>query len=590
MVSLWDKEIQSLQPPVDLWRKFIYCTSLSGYILGTVDHMQPQECTPSGVIVGATFLEEGKKQQRNIHCNILIGSDGAGSTVRKLVGIDMKGQRDLQKLVSIHFLSRDLGEYLLHQRPGMLFFIFNPEAIGVLVAHDLYKGENRESALDGWLALGRGSVYIQPCQFGLGQIPFYPPQQKIEDFNFQICEELISRLVGQKLPDVAVLDVKPWMMHAEVAGHFVSSDKQVILVGDAAHRFPPAGGFGMNTGIQDAHNLAWKIAFLLKGLASPSILQSYEMERRPIAIFNTELSIQNFKAAMSVPSALGLNPAIANSGKFTGDRFRVHRIINSSVGSILPSGLQTAVLEGLFTIGRAQLSPPLLNESNPLGSARLAKVRSIFDEGKSLQLQFPAEDLGFRYLEGALVPDIRNEVLDLTKAPSGRRKEYIPSSETGSHLPHMNIRILKALSCEAILSTLDLISVDKLEFVLVIAPLKESYDLAHAAFKVAAEFNVALKVCIIWPQDFSSLQTVGSKASLDPWENYVDVQEVKRVLSESSWWEMCQITNRGAILVRPDEHIAWRATDVIDNPVLEMDKAFSMILGINKTRCCQNDL
>lgn len=60
----------------------------------------------------------------------------------------------------------------------------------------------------------------------------------------QICEGLISRLVGEKLPDITVLDVKPWFMHAEVAGHFVSSDKQVILVGDAAHRFPPAGGFG----------------------------------------------------------------------------------------------------------------------------------------------------------------------------------------------------------------------------------------------------------------------------------------------------------------------------------------------------------
>ena len=74
----------------------------------------------------------------------------------------------------------------------------------------------------------------------------------------------------------------------------------------------------------------------------------------------------------------------------------VHRVINSAVGSILPSGMQKEVLESIFALGRAQLSPPLLNEKNPIGSARLAKLRSIFDEGKSLQLQFPAEDLGFR--------------------------------------------------------------------------------------------------------------------------------------------------------------------------------------------------
>ncbi|XP_077211923.1 FAD/NAD(P)-binding oxidoreductase family protein isoform X2 [Tasmannia lanceolata] len=469
------EEIQRLQPPVDLWRKFIYCTSLSGSILGSVDHMQPQdfervvspvsvahfsqyklirlllkqlenlnvhvyncdgsqvpnhstmeeskilmghECisinpTTDGIIVDAAFFKEGKVMKRSIQCRILVGSDGAGSTVRKLIDIDMKGERDLQKLVSVHFSSKDLGEYLLCQRPGMLFFIFNPEAIGVLVAHDLNQGE-----------------------FVL-QIPFYPPQQKIEDYSSKVCEELIFKLVGKKLEDVNVIDVKPWVMHAEVAEKFVSCNNRVILAGDSAHRFPPAGGFGMNTGIQDAHNLAWKIAFLLNNIASPSILQTYEMERKPIATFNTKLSVENFKAAMSVPAALGLDPAVANS---------VYRVINSGVGSILPSGLQKAVLEGIFAMGRAQLSQPLLNENNPLGSARLSKLRSIFDEGKSLQLQFPAEDLGFRYLEGALVPDISDKARDKIEASSGRRRDYVPSSEPGSRLPHIDLRVLKASS------------------------------------------------------------------------------------------------------------------------------------------------
>lgn len=75
----------------------------------------------------------------------------------------------------------------------------------------------------------------------------------------------------------------------------------------------------------------------------------------------------------------------------------VHQIINGGVGSVLPYGLQRVILDGIFTVGRAQLSEYLLNESNPLGSVRLARLRSIFEEGKSLQLQFPAEDLGFRY-------------------------------------------------------------------------------------------------------------------------------------------------------------------------------------------------
>lgn len=75
----------------------------------------------------------------------------------------------------------------------------------------------------------------------------------------------------------------------------------------------------------------------------------------------------------------------------------VHQAINNSVGSILPSELQKTILDGIFTLGRAQLSDFVLNENNPLGSSRLSKVRRIFEGGESLQLQFPAEDLGFRY-------------------------------------------------------------------------------------------------------------------------------------------------------------------------------------------------
>lgn len=68
------------------------------------------------------------------------------------------------------------------------------------------------------------------------------------------------------------------------------------------------------------------------------------------------------------------------------------------MGPILPSGFQRTILDGIFSIGRAQVSDFFLNEKNPLGSSRLAKLRQIFEGGKSLQLQFPAEDLGFRHV------------------------------------------------------------------------------------------------------------------------------------------------------------------------------------------------
>jgi hypothetical protein len=73
----------------------------------------------------------------------------------------------------------------------------------------------------------------------------------------------------------------------------------------------------------------------------------------------------------------------------------VHQVVNRSLGSVIPRNLQKALLEGLFSVGRAQLSDYILNEKNPLGFLKLARLRGILDEGKSLQLQFPAEDLGF---------------------------------------------------------------------------------------------------------------------------------------------------------------------------------------------------
>jgi len=475
-------DIERSQPPVDLWRKFVYCTSLSGSVLGSVDHMKPEDfdkvispisvahfsqyklvdlllkklegigfrtCFPSeigiltqdvgleskilmghectslqqtdeGILVGTSVNNGDRMLERKLHCGILLGTDGARSTVRKLAGISMEGERDLQKLVSVHFLSRDLGRYLSSQRPGMLFFVFNPGAIGVLVAHDLEHGE-----------------------FVL-QIPFYPPQQMFEEFGSKVCEQIIVKLVGWEPADVQVLDIKPWAMHAEVAEKYISCNNRVVLAGDAAHRFPPAGGFGMNTGVQDAHNLAWKLGLMLNGVASPSILQTYESERRPVAIFNTELSVENFKAAMSIPASLGLDPTVANS---------VHQVINRSLGSIIPRNVQKAVLEGLFSIGRAQVSDYILNEKNPIGSLRLARLRSILDEGKSLQLQFPAEDLGFCYEEGALVTeDCSQKTQKGVKLEHSERtsREYIPSAKVGSRLPHMLVRALPASSevCE----------------------------------------------------------------------------------------------------------------------------------------------
>jgi hypothetical protein len=85
---------------------------------------------------------------------------------------------------------------------------------------------------------------------------------------------------------VTIEDVMPWQSTADVADRFQAG--RVFLAGDAAHVMPPYGGFGGNTGIADAHNLAWKLALVVNGKAGPELLSTYEPERRPVAAFTVE--------------------------------------------------------------------------------------------------------------------------------------------------------------------------------------------------------------------------------------------------------------------------------------------------------------
>ena len=91
--------------------------------------------------------------------------------------------------------------------------------------------------------------------------------------------------------DVKILGVAPWTASAHVAEQYVHG--RIFLAGDAAHEMPPTGGFGFNTGVQDVHNLAWKLAAVLKGAASPSLLETYHDERQPVARAITEQSLIN---------------------------------------------------------------------------------------------------------------------------------------------------------------------------------------------------------------------------------------------------------------------------------------------------------
>jgi hypothetical protein len=105
------------------------------------------------------------------------------------------------------------------------------------------------------------------------------------------CREWLRASLGAEVP-LTIENVMKWQATADTAECF--QEGRIFLAGDAAHSMPPTGGFGGNTGVQDAHNLAWKLALVLRGLAPAGLLTTYETERRPVAAFTVEQAYSRY--------------------------------------------------------------------------------------------------------------------------------------------------------------------------------------------------------------------------------------------------------------------------------------------------------
>lgn len=207
--------------------------------------------------VVARLLNRPSRRASDIRARYVVGADGAHSRVREALGISMLGEPILAHRINILFragLSRWTGD-----REISACFIINPaidpQAPGLLI----YNGGDR------W----RFQVY------------YYPDRgEQAEDYTAERCRQLVRTAVG--VPDLPLeLDgIVAWSDAALVAERF--GDRRAFLAGDAEHLMTPAGGFGMNVGIQDAHNLAWKLAAVLEGWAASALLASYESERLPV--------------------------------------------------------------------------------------------------------------------------------------------------------------------------------------------------------------------------------------------------------------------------------------------------------------------
>jgi 2-polyprenyl-6-methoxyphenol hydroxylase-like FAD-dependent oxidoreductase len=217
----------------------------------------------------------------------VLGCDGASSAVRRASGIAMEGPDNLQSFAMIHFTA-DLSS-LTRECPGVLFWLCDQGMGGTLISHG---GDNE------W-------VYMHPVDAG------YVISQSDEEFEAMVRSVLIDAQV-----DIKILRTSSWTMTSQIADRY--RDGRVFLVGDAAHRFPPSGGMGLNSGVQDAHNLAWKLHAVITDTADDTLLDTYDPERRPIAQRNAQASVENaFKMievfeALGKPDQEGLSQAISN--------------------------------------------------------------------------------------------------------------------------------------------------------------------------------------------------------------------------------------------------------------------------------------
>jgi 2-polyprenyl-6-methoxyphenol hydroxylase-like FAD-dependent oxidoreductase len=215
--------------------------------------------------VTASLTNRASGGTSRVRANYLLAADGAQSRVRRVLGVRMLGKEDVYDSVNI-LMNADLTPWT-RERPAALYFIENPRMRATFLTIN---------GLDRW-----GFLVNSLAAYGY----------KASDFTAERSTELIRDAAGVPNLEVKVLGVAPWTASAHVAEQYRHG--RVFLAGDAAHEMPPTGGFGMNTGVQDVQNLAWKIAAVLDGSAADSLLDTYHDERQPLGRTITEQSLIN---------------------------------------------------------------------------------------------------------------------------------------------------------------------------------------------------------------------------------------------------------------------------------------------------------
>jgi putative polyketide hydroxylase len=409
----------------------------------------------AGDRVEATIRDRAGGNEQVVCADWLVAADGSHSSVRSALGVGMHGSEAVTDQVNIYFHA-DLTPYLAG-RPSLLVYVVNSDLAAFFIALD---GTHR------WL--------------------LNVPQRLVPDFDPARCADLVRLAVGDAELAVEIRSVDAWTVTAQVADAYRRG--RVLLAGDAAHRFPHTGGFGMNTGLQDAHNLAWKLAAVVNGTAAELLLDSYETERLPVAETNSEQSLSN---------ALKLAD--------TGIPFAQRSIDISAV-----------------------------EEDSPAGDSVRAQIAAAIPAQRA-HFSFRGQELGFCYAGSSAV------VSDGTSPPPFDPATYVPTATPGCRAPHMWIE-----RDQEQLSTLDLWNG---RWALIGGPRSDGWQKAAASADIPT---------VMWGHD-----VIG------------DV---------SQFLELYGLADDGAVLVRPDGHVAWRSAAAAENPEHQLAMVLAAVLHTTTTK------
>jgi 2,4-dichlorophenol 6-monooxygenase len=353
----------------------------------------------------------------------MIGADG-GRFVGPTLGIPMDGIDRLFDMVTCHF-GADLSHVIEDDSPMIRWFI-NPE-----------KGGSWGSGV--MVALGPDH-YDRHSEEWLLHFAFQPDDPAQFD-----AESVVPRLKELlRLPDLnpKIIRMNNWKVQGVLARRF--QEGRIFLAGDAAHRHPPTTGLGLNTAVQDAQNLTWKLAAVLKGQAAPSLLDSYEAERRPVASRNVNWAMLTFQNHLVIDAGIGLIP-----------------------------GAPVEVNREAFRV---------LFSDTPEGVTRRQRLDEVI---RTQRTEFQAHDLeiGFYYGSDAVVPDGTQPP---PQSPMG--DEYHPVTRPGHRFPHAWLQ-----GPEGRVSTLDLVG--RGGFTLVVA--SDAGEWRRVGEDAAARLGVPLRVVLI---------------------------------------------------------------------------------------------